>query len=438
MKYSEASERKEIKRRVQRRERVEVRRMREIKKAVLAYSGGLDTSVIIPWLVENYGCEVVAVVADVGQEEDFEEIKQKALASGASRCYVVDVKEEFVTGFIFPALRANAVYEGRYLLGTALARPIIARAQVEVALQEGADALVHGCTGKGNDQVRFELAYQALAPHLQVIAPWREWHLRSREEEIEYARAHGVPVPVTKEKPFSMDRNLWHLSIEGGILEDPGVEPPGEIFHLTVSPEEAPDHPEYVEIGFEKGTPVTVNGQRLSPVALVQELNRIGGRNGVGRVDMVENRLVGMKSRGVYETPGGTLLAIAHRDLESITLDRETFHFKELIGQRYAELVYYGQWYSPLRQALDAFVQQTQETVTGTVRLKLYKGNCLAVGRWSPNSLYRHDLATFGASATYDQKDAKGFITLWGLPTRVFSEVNPSLIRVFRETTKPV
>jgi len=402
--------------------------MAQPTKVALAYSGGLDTSVIIPWLKERYpGCRVVAVVADVGQDDDFDEVRQKARRSGAEAAVVVDVRRTFVTDYIFPALRADAIYEGRYLLGTSLARPLIARVQVEVALAEGCDALAHGCTGKGNDQVRFELTYQALAPHLPVIAPWREWHLGSREEEIAYARTHGVPVPVTVEKPYSMDRNLWHLSFEGGVLEDPWVEPPAEMFRLTVDPARAPDMPEYVEIGFERGTPVSVDGRALDPVSLVTTLNRRAGAHGVGRADIVENRLVGMKSRGVYETPGGTVLAEAHHHLQTIALDRETQHYKALVAPKYAELVYNGLWYSPLRRAFDAFVAASQETVTGTVRVKLYRGVCTTVGRKAVRSLYSPDLATFGRSTGYEHKDAAGFIRLFGLPTRVFAEVNPDL-----------
>jgi argininosuccinate synthase len=400
-----------------------------VRKVALAYSGGLDTSVIIPWLREHYGAQVLAVIVDVGQNEDIAAIRQKALASGAAQAVVVDAREEFVRDYCFPALRANAVYEGQYLLGTALARPVIAKAQVEVALGEGADALAHGCTGKGNDQVRFELAYKALAPELRIIAPWREWTLASREEELEYAQAHGIPVPVTREKPYSVDQNLWHRSAEAGILEDPWAEPPEGVYALTVSPAQAPDTPAYVEIAFEAGVPVALDGQRLDPVTLVDTLNRLGGAHGVGRTDMVENRLVGMKSRGVYETPGGTILAAAHRDLESITLDRDTQHYAALIAPRYAELVYYGQWFTPLRQAFDGFVAAAQRTVTGTVRMKLFKGSCLAVGRRSPHSLYRHDLATFGKDAVYNQQDAEGFINLWALPSRVFAATNPTLIR---------
>jgi argininosuccinate synthase len=400
--------------------------MAQPKYIALAYSGGLDTSVIIPWLKERYpGARVVAVVADVGQGDDFDQVKDKARRSGADAVHVVDVRRIFVTDYIWPALRAEAVYEGRYLLGTSLARPLIARAQVEVALAEGCDALAHGCTGKGNDQVRFELAYQALAPHLAVIAPWREWTLGSREEEIDYARAHGVPVPVTREKPYSMDQNLWHLSFESGILEDPWAEPPADMFRLTADPAKAPDTPEYLEIGFEQGTPVSVDGRRFDPVELVASLNRRAGVHGVGRTDIVENRLVGMKSRGVYETPGGTVLMDAHHHLQTITLDRETQHFKALVAPRYAELIYYGLWYSPLRRALDAFVSSTQDTVTGSVRVKLYKGTCTVAGRRAARSVYSHELATFGRGEGYDQKDAAGFIRLFGLPTKVFAATNP-------------
>jgi argininosuccinate synthase len=403
--------------------------MNNLQKVVLAYSGGLDTSVIIPWLKETYGCRVVAVVADVGQDEDFPAIRQKALSSGADAAHLVDVKAEFATGFLFPALRANAVYEGQYLLGTALARPLIAKVQVEAALAEGADAVAHGCTGKGNDQVRFELAYQALAPQLRVIAPWREWSLRSREDEIAYAAAHGIPVPVTKAKPYSVDQNLWHRSAEAGVLEDPWQEPPEDVYALTVSPAQAPQQPAYVEVSFREGVPVALDGTAQDPVTLIRALNRLGGAHGVGRVDMVENRLVGIKVRGVFETPGGTILSTAHRALEAITTDRDTQHYATLLAPRYAELIYNGQWYSPLRQAIDGFFDVAQRTVTGTVRLKLYKGVCTAVGRTSPHSLYQQDLATFGEDAVYNQKDAEGFIRLWGLPARVFAQVNPQRIR---------
>lgn len=388
-------------------------------KVVLAYSGGLDTSIIIPWLKESYGAEVIAMCADLGQGDDLEAVREKALRSGASRVYIEDLKREFVEDFLFPMLRAGAVYEGKYLLGTSAARPLIARRLVEVAEAEGADAVAHGATGKGNDQVRFEVTVRALNPDLRIIAPWREWEIRSREDAIEYARSRGIPVPATKEKPYSRDQNLWHLSHEGGDLEDPWNEPPADLYQITVPPERAPDRPTYVEVEFERGIPVAVDGERLDGVALLERLNRLGGANGVGIVSLVENRLVGMKSRGVYETPGGTILYAAHRELESLTLDRQTMHFKELVASRYAELVYDGLWYSPLREALDAFVAKTQETVTGTVRLKLYKGSCAAVGARSPFSLYRHDLATFGRDESYDQRDAAGFINLFGLPLKV-------------------
>jgi argininosuccinate synthase len=394
-----------------------------VKKVALAYSGGLDTSVIIPWLRETYGCRVVAVVVNVGQLEDFAAIERKALATGASECRVVDVRDEFIRDYAFPALRAGAIYEGRYLLGTALARPLIARVQVEVAKETGCDALAHGCTGKGNDQVRFELTYRALAPELTVIAPWREWTLKSREDEIAYAAKHGIPVPVTATKPYSIDQNLWHTSYEGGVLEDPANPPPDEMFQLTVDPAEAPDEPAFIEIGFERGIPVSLNGARRGPADLVSSLNSLAGSHGVGRMDLVENRLVGMKSRGVYETPAGTVLRAALSDLESLTLDRETHHFRETISPRYAELVYYGLWDSPLRGALDAFLEASHRWVTGTVRVKLFKGSCLAIARSSPYSLYRQDLATFGEDGVYDQKDAEGFNNLWALPTRVVAAV---------------
>lgn len=393
--------------------------MNKIKKVVLAYSGGLDTSIIIPWLKENYGCEVVAMAADVGQGEELEPLEEKAIKTGASKIYIEDLKDDFVRNYVFPLLKAGAVYEGKYLQGTAIARPIIAKRLVEIAVAEGADAIAHGCTGKGNDQVRFEFTAKALAPQLKVIAPWREWDIKSRDEEIDYALARGITVPVSKEKPYSMDRNLWHISYEGGVLEDPDFEPQEDMFLLTVSPEKAPDKPTYVTIDFKQGEPVAVDGERMSPVALVQKLNDIAGANGVGRADLVENRLVGMKSRGVYETPGGTVLMCAHRELEYLTLDRDTMHYKELIAAKYAELVYYGLWFTPLREALDAFVSVTQQPVTGSVRLKLYKGSIIVSGRTSPNSLYREDLATFGADDVYDQKDAAGFINLYGLPLAV-------------------
>ncbi len=398
------------------------------KKIVLAYSGGLDTSVAIPWLRHNYASQVIAVVVDVGQGEDLEAVRRKALASGSSEAFVVDVRRRFVADYIFPMVCAGAVYEGRYLLGTAVARPLIAAVQVEVALAEGADALAHGCTGKGNDQVRFELAYRALAPSLHVVAPWREWHIRSREQAVEYAALHGVPVSASSGTPFSVDRNLWHCSNEGGILEEIWEEPPHDLYQYTVDPRSAPDEPAYVEIDFEKGRPVGLDGVELDPLTLMERLNQLAGAHGVGRVDMVENRLVGIKIRGVYETPGGTVLLAAHRDLEAITVERACAHFKALIAPRYAELIYNGLWFSPLRQAFDAFVASTQRTVTGSVRMRLYRGTATAVGRRSPRSLYDPGLATFGEDSVYDQRDANGFINLFGLPSRVFAKVNPDLM----------
>ncbi len=390
-----------------------------MKKVVLAYSGGLDTSIIIPWLKENYGYEVIAMAADLGQGEELEPLEEKAIKSGASKIYIEDVRREFVEEYIFPTLKAGAVYEGKYLLGTSMARPLIAKKLVEIAEKEGAEAVAHGATGKGNDQVRFELGVKALAPELKIVAPWREWDIRSRDDAIDYARERGIPVPVTKDRPYSMDRNIWHLSHEGGDLEDPGKEPPDDVLLLTVSPEEAPDKPSYVEIYFEQGIPCRLNGEEKDPVELLEELNSLGGANGVGVVDMVENRLVGMKSRGVYETPGGTVLYLAHRELELLTLDRSTLHFKEQLAIRYAELVYDGVWFSPLREAMDAFVDKTQRTVTGTVRMKLYKGNCTPAGVTSPYSLYDEDLATFNEDDVYSQADAEGFINLFGLPLKV-------------------
>ena len=395
--------------------------MKNISKVVLAYSGGLDTSIIIPWLKENYNCEVVAMVADVGQSEELDGLEDKALKSGASKLYIEDLREEFVTNFVFPTVMAGAVYEGKYLLGTSFARPLIARRQVEIARCENADAVCHGATGKGNDQVRFELTYKAFAPDLTIIAPWREWNIKSREDAIEYAASRNIPISQTKEKIYSRDRNLWHISHEGGELEDPWKEPREDVYILTVSPEDAPDKAEYVEIGFERGRPVSLDGKAYGPVALIENLNEIASRSGVGRVDIVENRLVGMKSRGVYETPGGTVLCEAHGALETLTLDRETMHFKQAVALRYAELVYYGKWYSPLREALHSFVEITQKHVTGTVRLKLYKGNCTAVGIKSSYSLYREDIATFSKDEVYNQSDAGGFINLFGLPEKVSS-----------------
>lgn len=389
------------------------------RKVVLAYSGGLDTSVIIPWLKEKYGCDVIAMAADVGQGDELDGIREKALASGASEVYIEDLRDEFVRGYVFPTLRAGAIYERKYLLGTSMARPIIAKRQVEIAKAVGADALAHGCTGKGNDQVRFELTFKALAPDLAVIAPWREWELKSREDEIEYAERHGIPVPVSREKPYSMDRNLWHISYEGGILEDPRNEPPEEMFRWTAAATEAPDQPEYVTLSFASGHPTGINGETLDPVSLLERLNEAGARHGVGRVDIVENRLVGMKSRGVYETPGGTILYAAHQGLEELALDKETLHFKAMVAERYAELVYNGQWFTPLREALDAFVDATQATVTGRARVRLYKGRADVVGREAEHSLYDPELATFGEDAVYDQRDSAGFINLFGLPVSV-------------------
>jgi argininosuccinate synthase len=390
-----------------------------VKRVALAYSGGLDTSIIIPWLKEKYNCEVVAIAADVGQGEELAGLKEKAVATGASEIHIEDLRHEFVTEYIWPTLRAGAVYEHKYLLGTSFARPVIAKRQVEIAKLTGCDALAHGCTGKGNDQVRFELTFKALAPELAVIAPWREWDIVSREDAIDYANERRIPITASREKIYSHDRNIWHLSHEGGILEDPANEPEESMYELTVSPEKAPDEPEYVEIGFEKGAPVKVNGERLDPVPLIETLNEIGGRNGCGRVDLVENRLVGMKSRGVYETPGGTLLLAALRELESLCLDRESAHYKEVVAHKYAEMVYFGQWFTPLRQALDAFVDSLMAPVSGDVRLKLYKGNVIVAGRTSPNTLYRPDLASFTMGASYDQKDAAGFINIFGLPLKV-------------------
>jgi len=390
-----------------------------MKKVVLAYSGGLDTSIIIPWLKETYGYEVIAMAADLGQGEELAPLKEKAIKSGASKLYIEDLREEFLTEFIFPTLKAGAVYEGSYLLGTSFARPLIARRLVEIAEKEGAVAIAHGATGKGNDQVRFELSVKALNPDLEIIAPWRIWDLKSREDCIDYAQARGIPVPVTKDRPYSMDRNLWHLSHEGGDLEDPWNEPKRDLYLIGVSPEDAPDEATYLELGFEQGVPTSLNGQKIAPVALLETLNELGGKNGVGIVDMVENRLVGMKSRGVYETPGGTILYMAHQALERLTLDRLTLHYKEQIALKYAEIVYDGVWYSPLREALDAFVNVTQKNATGTVRVKLYKGNCTLAGVKSPYSLYNEAYATFGEDGVYDQKDAGGFINLFGLPLKV-------------------
>lgn len=388
-------------------------------KVVLAYSGGLDTSVIVPWLRENYGCEVICFCANLGQSDEIDGLVEKGLASGASKVIVEDLQHEFAQDFLFPMMQSGAVYERQYLLGTSIARPLIAKWQVAIAEAEGADSVAHGCTGKGNDQVRFELTYKALNPTLQVIAPWREWELRSREDALAYARKHNVPVSNTEKSIYSRDANLWHISHEGGILEDPTSAPEKEMFLWTVDPEDAPDVPEVVEIGFKQGTPISVDGVHMPPAALIAKLNELGAKHGVGRIDLVENRLVGMKSRGVYETPGGTLLYTAHRELESLTLDRDTVHFKEQIALRYAELVYFGKWYHTLRESLQAFISETQTTVSGWVKLKLYKGHVTVIGRHSPHSLYREDFATFGQEDVYDQKDALGFITLFGLQMKV-------------------
>ena len=392
--------------------------MSKPKKVALAYSGGLDTSVIIPWLKENYFYEVIAMVGDVGQGDDVEAVVEKAYKTGASKVIVEDLREEFLRGYVFPALKAGAVYEHKYLLGTSLARPVIAKHQVEVALREGATAVAHGCTGKGNDQVRFELTYQALAPELKIIAPWREWTLKSREDCLDYAEAHGIPVAASREKIHSRDRNLWHISHEGGELEDAANAPLPTTWQITLSPQDAPDKEEKVSIGFVQGVPVSVNGMDMDPVSLVELLNEVGARNAVGRIDLVENRFVGIKSRGCYETPGGTLLIAAHRELEALCLERDVAHFKQHIGLKYAELVYFGLWFTPLREALDAFVESTQKNMTGNVTLALYKGNVSVVSRESEYSLYRTDLSSFTMGNEYDQKDAEGFIRILGLPSR--------------------
>ena len=392
----------------------------DIKKVVLAYSGGLDTSVIIPWLKENYNnCEVIAVTADLGQGDELDPVHDKALKSGASKCYILDLKEEFIADYVWPVVKAGAVYEKKYLLGTSFARPLIAKRLVEIAEKEGADAVAHGATGKGNDQVRFELSVKALAPQLAIIAPWREWSIRSREDAFDFAEAHNIPIPVTKEHDYSMDRNMWHLSHEGSDLEDPWNAPKDALFIVTNTPETAPDKAEYVELEFEQGVPVAVNGKKMSPATIVENLNEIGIRNGVGICDMVENRLVGMKSRGVYETPGGSIIYYAHNELENLCLDRATMSYKQMVGIKYSELVYDGMWFSPLREALAAFVDETQKTVTGTVRLKLYKGNIISAGAKSPYTLYSQEYVTFGADEVYNQADASGFINLFGLPLTV-------------------
>ena len=400
---------------------------KDIKKVVLAYSGGLDTSIIIPWLKENYNnCEVIAVSADVGQGTELDGLEEKALKTGASKLYIEDLKEEFIREYVYPTVQAGAVYENKYLLGTSFARPIIAKRIVEIAKAEGADAICHGCTGKGNDQVRFELTIKAFAPEMTIIAPWREWSIKSREEEIEYAEAHNIPLKINRETNYSKDKNIWHLSHEGLDLEDPANEPqynhPG-FLELGVSPEQAPDEPTYVTIHFEKGKPTAINGKEMNGVEVVTTLNELGGKNGVGLADIVENRLVGMKSRGVYETPGGAILYPAHNKLEELCLDRDTFHYKQQIGLKFAELVYYGQWFTPLREALSAFVDSTQQTVTGDVKLKLYKGNIIDAGVTSPYSLYDPEIATFDEDEVYNQADADGFINLFGLPIKVYAHM---------------
>jgi len=392
-----------------------------IKKIILAYSGGLDTSVILHWLKQHYDCEVICYTADIGQGEELSDLPEKAAAGGASQIFIEDLTEEFAADYLFKLLRSGAVYEGKYLLGTSIARPLIAKHLVKTALREGADAIAHGCTGKGNDQVRFEVSVMALAPQLEVIAPWRDWELRSREDALEYAAEHNIPVTSSLQSIYSRDRNLWHLSHEGGILEDPWNAPDEAMFQMTANPEAAPDQAEYLDIDFEAGCPSAINGLKLSAANLIRELNDIGGKHGIGRVDMVENRLVGMKSRGVYETPGGSILMTAHKDLEAICLERDTLHYKEILALRYAELLYNGQWFSPLRSALEAFFEETQQQVSGTVRIKLFKGSAAAIARRSPFSLYNADLATFGQDGVYDQSDAAGFIALYGLPQKVIA-----------------
>ncbi|MGE5472612.1 MAG: argininosuccinate synthase [Ignavibacteriales bacterium] len=390
------------------------------EKIVLAYSGGLDTSIIIPWLKENYNCEVIAVAADLGQGEELEGLNEKAIKTGASKIYIEDLKDEFINDFIFPTLQAGAIYEGKYLLGTSFARPVIAKKLVEIAKKEQASAIAHGATGKGNDQVRFELTVKALAPELKIIAPWRIWDIKSREDAIDFAAKRNIPITATKEKIYSRDRNLWHLSHEGGELEDPWNSPNYDgMLQMSVTPEKAPDSPTYIEIYFEEGIPKKIDGKEMPPFELISYLNKIGGENGIGIVDMVENRLVGMKSRGVYETPGGAILYYAHHELELLCLDRETLHYKQIVANKFSELVYFGQWYTPLREAISAFVSSTQKTVTGTVKLKLYKGNIVSAGAKSDYSLYNQELSTFGEDEIYNQKDAEGFINLFGLPLKV-------------------
>ncbi len=395
-----------------------------LKKVVLAYSGGLDTSVIVPWLKNNYNCEVICYCANLGQEDELGGLEEKAIASGASKCYIEDVREEFIADYLYPLLKSGAIYERKYLLGTSVARPLIAKGQVKIAELEGADAVSHGCTGKGNDQVRFELTFQALNPKLQVIAPWREWNIRSREDALEYAAEYNVPVTVTERSIYSRDRNIMHLSHEGGILENPWMEPEEAMYQLTTSHEKAPNQAEYIEIEFQEGIPKKINGQAMGPIELFTILNETGSKHAIGRVDIVENRLVGMKSHGVYETPGMTILLEAHQALEQLTLDKETLHYKDVIAHKYAELVYNGLWFTPLREALDAFINATQKQNSGLVRLKLYKGNVILVGRQSPFSLYREDFATFGEEDVYNQGDAEGFIKLYGLPMKVQAMVD--------------
>lgn len=403
--------------------------MKKVKKVVLAYSGGLDTSIIVPWLKENYKCEIIACVVDLGQVCDFKAVKKKAIKSGADKVYIVDKKEEFVQEYIIPMIKSGAVYEEKYLMGTSIARPLIAKTQVEVAKKEKADAVAHGATGKGNDQVRFELTYKALAPYLKIIAPWREWDIRSRTQAMEYAAKHNIPVSATRKKPYSEDDNIFHISHEGGILEDPENEPPEDIRSKINPIEKTPKKPQYISIGFIKGTPVSLNKEKMSSLQILERLNKIGSLHGVGFVDMVENRLVGIKSRGVYETPGGTLLHIAHRELEEITLDRETKHFKSIISNKMAELIYYGLWFSPLREALSAFVDKTQETVTGDVKLKLFKGNVFPASKTSPNSLYQMSYVTFEEEDVYSQKDAEGFINLFGLQLKILNQIKKKNVR---------
>ncbi len=397
---------------------------KKANKVVLAYSGGLDTSVIVPWLKENYGCEVICYCADVGQGEEMTGLEERALQSGASKLIIEDLREEFCTDYLFPMLHSGAVYERKYLLGTSIARPLIAARQVRIAEAEGADAVAHGCTGKGNDQVRFELAFAALNPRLKIIAPWREWHITSREDAVNYLKERNLPLPEKNPSLFSRDRNLWHISHEGGPLEDANYEPEESIWMLTVSPQKAPDEPEVVTIGFKSGNPVSVNGEKMSPLKIVDTLNMLGGKHGIGRVDLVENRLVGMKSRGLYETPAGTILLAAHKELETLTLDRETMHYKDVMAHRYAELVYFGQWFTPLRMSMDAFFSETQKVVSGSISLKMYKGGLTVCGRKSPNSLYREEFATFGYSEVYDHTDAAGFIRLFSLPSKVQAILN--------------